>query len=376
LFLIMYSTSRKLPEGPIIVGYGQWGQCDNDMVQAAQNAVNVIIWAFINMVKNPSGQPTIQHGLNFQCIAQIVKRLRDMNLDTVHLISIGGWDSPHIDTSFSAEDWLKVWINWNNNTVAKPDLGFFGFDGIDWDLEGNDDLQSQWNVFTVPTLNLMGSLSQLAKKNGYIVSMAPAQSYLDVGTNVFDRSLLHSPTWKSNFPYHGDNTYAPIIAKYGQTIINSTISVPTFDFISLQLYEGWSRANSIINDNHIPVATYLIELVNSMSNGWDVDFSSDPDIGIKTQKITVPQSQLVIGLANGWAAPRPNKVLLIWPNEAKDAYVALKAQGKEPKGFMFWDIKDEGDMVNGTQFYLAKSLNTFLNIRPSNVGEKVIINQP
>jgi hypothetical protein len=53
--------------------------------------------------------------------------------------------------------------------------GFYGFDGIDWDIEGNDDFSSPYNHFTVECLDLMGRFSQLAKEKGsYIVSMVPA----------------------------------------------------------------------------------------------------------------------------------------------------------------------------------------------------------
>jgi len=125
----------------------------------------------------------------------------------VHIISIGGWNSPHPDTSVSAEEAYDHWNNWNKNIVARPDKGFYGFHGFDWDIEGmfcsvffihsqlcltitcccmfnynvfvimigNDDPSSQYNHFTVECLDFMGRFSQLAKqKGGYIVSMAPA----------------------------------------------------------------------------------------------------------------------------------------------------------------------------------------------------------
>ena len=64
---------------------------------------------------------------------------------------------------------------------------YVGFDGFDWDIEGNDDMNSKYNVFTTECLDLMGEMSQLAKKDGYIVAMAPAESYLDPTTTLFDR---------------------------------------------------------------------------------------------------------------------------------------------------------------------------------------------
>jgi len=235
-------------------------------------------------------------------------------------------------------------------------------------MEGNDIVSSPWNRFSVEVLNLMGEISQLAKRDGYIVTIAPAQSYLDVETNLFDRDCTHVAPWKPDFPYHGHNTYAPILAKYGSTQIThpngQTQIVPTFDFISIQLYEGWSRANNVIN-NHMSAADYIVDLVEKMLEGWEINFSSDPDIGIETQRVRVIPTQLVIGLANGWAGPRPEKFLLVYGDEARQAYEILTARGIAPRGFMFWSIFDEGTLVNGVPLYLAKDLNSFLKIRPN-----------
>jgi chitinase len=281
-------------------------------------------------------------------------------------MSIGGWGAPHIADNFTAAQWWKVWLDWNKNVVARPEMGFNGFEGLDWDLEGSNTVSNPANFFTVNCLNLMGEISQLAKAAGYIVSMAPPQSYLDFDTRSFDQSVLHAPSWEPNFRYQGQNTYAPILAKYGTTSITRNgqfQAVPTFDFISIQLYESWSRANYFINKLNVPVATYLMELVQGMISGWEVDFSSDPSIGLKTQNVTVLKSQLVIGLANAWAGPRPAQCLLVYPDEAQTAWEELKGKNMLPKGFMFWDIQDEGKDVDGKPFYLAKGLNNFMGIR-------------
>jgi len=82
---------------------------------------------------------------------------------------------------------LQAWHKWNTQTIADPTLGFAGFDGIDWDIEGNDDEASVYNTFSWPCLDLMGQFSVLAKRAGYIVAMAPAESYLDPTTSLFDR---------------------------------------------------------------------------------------------------------------------------------------------------------------------------------------------
>jgi len=284
-------------------------------------------------------------------------------LPTTHMVSIGGWGAPHVDTSFDAKTWWDIWKAWNNNTVAQPSLGFYGFEGIDWDLEGNDDTTSPDNYFSVDLLNRMGEISQLAKAEGYIVSLVPPQSYLDVGTSLFDQSVIHDPSWEANFPYHGYNTYAPVAVKYATTTLSSGAVVPTFDFIDVQLYEGWSRANYEINKSG-NASEYLVGFVQAMVKGWYIDFASDPAIGLPSQNYKVAQSQLVIGLANGWTLKDgANEFVLILPKDLEIAYNELDHMGIAPRGFMFWAIEDEGDQVNGTPFYLASGLNAFLKIR-------------
>ena len=90
----------------------------------------------------------------------------------------------------------------------------------------------------------MGQFSVLAKKDGYIVAMAPAESYLDPTTSQFDRSLSHPyPEWKDlqpNFRYHGHNTYAYLLAEYGTTLISSK-------------EKDDDRSNSIEDDKGVPI---------------------------------------------------------------------------------------------------------------------------
>lgn len=42
---------------------------------------------------------------------------------------------------------------------------------MDWDLEGNDIVESPWNQFTLAGLAAVGEMSQAAKDAGYIVTM-------------------------------------------------------------------------------------------------------------------------------------------------------------------------------------------------------------
>jgi hypothetical protein len=51
---------------------------------------------------------------------------------------------------------------------------------VDWDLEGNDDRHAPTSHFTIETLNVMADFAACAKEElGLVVSMAPAESYLD-----------------------------------------------------------------------------------------------------------------------------------------------------------------------------------------------------
>lgn len=222
------------------------------------------------------------------CVADIISRIAAKGLNVVHLISIGGWNSPHPDTTHSVEDIYASWHTWNTQIAARPNVGFHGFDGIDWDVEGNDTPSSPYNQFTVSCLQLMGRFSQIAKQHGYIVAMAPAESYLDPTTSLFDRSLLHTYSeWdkiQPDFAYHGHNTYAYLLAKYGQTTVSPTTLAPTtvasttaapttvdtFDFITVQLYEGYSHACYRIEVLGNSAAVELVNFALRVAAGWEV----------------------------------------------------------------------------------------------------------
>jgi len=125
--------------------------------------------------------------------------------------------------------------SWNENVVARDGIPN-GFDGFDWDLEGANDVSSPNNYLTHEVLDLVGQMSQLAKKDGYIVSMAPPESYLDPYTSGYDGSLLHSyPEWDGivNFNYHGLNSYASWLAKYGTTVMDDGSEVDTYDLVMI-----------------------------------------------------------------------------------------------------------------------------------------------
>ena len=207
------------------------------------------------------------------------------------------------------------------------------------DVEGNDDFHSPFNTFTPQCIHLMGLLSQLAKRAGYLVAMAPAESYLDPTTELFDLTLTHTyPEWdrlQPDFRYHGHNTYAYLLARYGTTalpLLSSTLPkslpealqklrpvgatvastegvtgvvaegfadgvaeevvvaagvtagvtgvvadilaagvaevVPTFDFVTVQLYEGYSHAHYQSYVRGRPASQVLAEWVQVRPGQW------------------------------------------------------------------------------------------------------------
>jgi chitinase len=295
---------------------------------------------------------------DFDCVATTANTLAAEGLNTTHMISIGGWGSPHPAITNDPEAVYANWKDWNENTVARN--GWPGFDGLDWDLEGVNTIDDPDNTITTACMDTVGRVSQLAKADGYIVSLVPPQSYFDVTIPNFDNNLTHNyPDYMPTFYYHSWNAYAYIYSRY-----NSNGSTQLFDFISIQLYESYSRALYNISVLGQPAAEYLTNYIPQLYAGWKVDFSSDPSVNWPTQHVSLNPTQVVIGLANGWADP--SRCLLIWPTEVGAAYNNLKAKGLQPRGFMFWDIGDEGEVPQGYSqpLYLAAGLNAFLHTRP------------
>lgn len=152
---------------------------------------------------------------------------------------------------------------------------------------------------------------------------------------MFDRSLLHEYNeWKTlqpGFAYHGHNTYTYLLDKFGSyspagitanditntpvnTVVNSAELLPTFDFVTIQLYEGYSHAEYNTSILKQSPSTYLTEFIDKVSAGWNVDFSTDVELNYdKISKVSVDRTRLVIGLANGWAGD--GKFLLIYPEQ-------------------------------------------------------------
>jgi chitinase len=363
-----FASQRSLPSGSLNMGYVS--MCDKEkIIQAVQTGVNVIYWFSIDLA-NVNGKPAVvpsavQPLPDVSCIGDIAEKLKMMNLTTTHLVSVGGWGAPHPVTDFSASDMWNAWKDWNDNVIAPAGLTG-GFDGIDWDMEGANDPAASTNYLKVDMMNLVGEMSQLAKQDGFIVSLVPPESYLDQTTSLFDDSLLHPyPEWKPyvTFNYHGHNGYAFLLAKYGQTMLSSGSKEDTFDLVSIQVYESYTHMLYNTTKAHQTNADYLTKWIPRMLDGWYIDFASDPSFGIPSQTISIKKNALCIGIANGWADNVRN--VLIMPDEASQAYSALKATGQEPRGFVFWAVELEGEVPKGQKepLYLAAGLNEFLHTR-------------
>jgi hypothetical protein len=228
-------------------------------------------------------------------------------------------------------------------------------------LVGNDDLSNPNNVFTQKCISVMGEMSQFAKQDGFVVGMAPAESYMDPSTSEFDFNLLHNYSeWtelQPNFNYHGRNIYSLLYHQYKTT----NTGEETFDFVSFQLYEGYSHAVYNISVLGTHPSTFLSSFVKRVLEGWNITTYTSSSVNIQ-----IPRTRVVIGLANGWADG--SKFLLVWPEELVHGYELLKADSINPRGFMFWNIADEGKIVvdkSGTSrpFWMAKGLNSFLHTR-------------
>ena len=342
-------TLRKLPE-KVLVGYAT--DCNEDVAKAVREGVNVVAWSFLDLRKLPDGSIVAETALDLDCIQQMISQLDFEGFNsTVHLISFGGWNGPHLDPDLTADDWYNSW---------KGKVGGI-FHGIDWDLEGHNNLDNPTNSFSIECLDKMGCISRLAREDGYIIGMAPPQSYLDVDSPNFSRQVnLTEPgrPWHSEFHYFGANVYAYILAKYGDYI----------DFISIQFYESYSRAAMAYHYYGISKQEYLERYVEELvkkGHSYLVNFDEDPSLNYPSRQVSVPLSKLVFGFANGWALDSGDKAIFFEPGYIEVAYRNLCISGKAPRGFMFWVIGEEGK--HGV-FY-ARELNKILKSRGDVIQE-------
>jgi hypothetical protein len=250
------TTKKQLPLA-ILVGYAT--SCNPGVHRAVQQGVNVVIWAFRGIHDTP--EDAYSHDDNYfgfwECIQDMIQQLygEGYHDNTIHLVSVGGWNGGHLDTRMTPSEWCNRWKN---------QVGSF-VDGIGWDLEGKDQLDHPDNEFSLDCLHGMGEISRLAKEDGYIVSMAPPQSYLDVTNSNFSRFVnLTDPvrSWHAEFSYFGANVYAYILSKCGEYI----------DFVSIQFYESYSKASMVVNDDKIFAKAVFDRLCYEACSFWRTVF--------------------------------------------------------------------------------------------------------
>lgn len=347
------NSNRQLPS-KVLIGYGS----DIDAVRTAvHQGVNIVIWAFIYIARvgpkesaiyttdqrHLGSEIVVRTNLDLGGIRSLQAEFRDTGYgDTLHFVSVGGWNGPHLDDSLGADEWYIIFQELIGDI----------FDGIDWDLEGNDELGSPTNYFSLACLQGIGRISRLAKQNRQWISMAPPQSYLDFhGSHRFSRFVNltdASRSWHAEFQYFGANVYAYLLAVYGNWI----------DLVSIQFYESYSRAAMVVNAQEIQASEYLASYARE---GLDlnVTFSDDPDVSLADQLVHLPLSKLIFGFANGWADNDSDKTLYMSPTDIQLAWDSLNRTGTLPRGFMFWTIDEEG--LNGTFFAheLRKVLDSF-----------------
>lgn len=212
-----------------------------------------------------------------------------------------------------------------------------------------DDLSASTSKFTLGTLDIMADFSVHAKqKYGMIVSMAPAESYLDAtaedgSVDAAFSLLLDLPprAWTSSkyateedreliqsvgFSHAGRQCYAYVLAKAG---------IETFDWVSIQLYEAYSPFAHDISRRHLDPVDALMARVNRFVHGYTVD--EIPALSTSEYEVRIPLDKLVIGVANRWADGL--KFCEVKPESLRSAYQSTVANFNYHKGFlgvMFW----------------------------------------
>ena len=90
------------------------GECDEKIFEGVENGLNIIICFSVDMTSNEDNtKPMFKRGPNYADVRKMVKRFKNNNYSVINLISIGEWNSPHVNTNFTAEDYFQEWLNFN-----------------------------------------------------------------------------------------------------------------------------------------------------------------------------------------------------------------------------------------------------------------------
>lgn len=153
----------------------------------------------------------IQEGPDPATLAAVVTALHRKRVPVTHLVSVGGWGAPHPDIARTGDEWWETWKRWDAGFAKRVGLStqlWSGFAGVDLDVEGADTPSSPDNRFPPELIELCGNFALAAKRDGYISTMVPPQSYLDCGSPHYavNGSVEFADEWAPSFPYHGRNT--------------------------------------------------------------------------------------------------------------------------------------------------------------------------
>ena len=329
LILPLMARALALPKGRLVVGYATSRSLREDsVVKAVEHGVNVVIFAFAHLELDGEGRPRVAPTFDVDAARDALTRARAHG-DVAALCAFGGWNGPHPSTELSGAAWYDCWKAWND------DLGGL-FDGVDWDLEGHDDPAAPTTTLDAAKATLVADFSKKAKADAYAVFLAPAESYLDAASPAYAEALNNEPlaAWDAattpgfpaaGFPYAGRNAYAAVVDRAG---------VETFDLISVQLYEGYSRACHATTVGDASLADYVAAAARALARGFPVDLPGG------RHTLAIPPERLAFGFANGWADGE--KFLRADPADVAAAFRALAEDHLEPRGVMFWVIDEEG----------------------------------
>lgn len=350
---------RPPPRGPIVIGYAH-DPASGRAERALRDGAAAIVWSFLHLELESddddedacelSKRQTRPRGrIRTDLDLGEIRRIRDGNGSVVHLAAFGGWNGRHPPpASLTGREWFEVFADFNS---SHGDL----FDGIDWDYEGHDDLHSPTARFTLETLDVVADFSVEAKRRGMIVTMAPAESYLDATVDPgsvdarfslrldlpprswttdryhatdADRDLVES----AGFSHAGRQCYAYVLAKAG---------IETFDWIAIQLYEAYSPFAHDVGRRGVDPSEAIQERIRRLAEGYTVTNLPLPG-GEEEYTVRVPPHKLVIGIANGWADGV--KFRTVEPAALRIAHeTTLAERGEGFRGVMFWTVEEEGE---------------------------------
>lgn len=85
-------SARKHKNFPqkVIGAYASWNECDDKIIDAVKDGANVILWFSINLMKSSlTDRPIVESGLDFNCVANKTKVIREINPSVVSVVLSG-----------------------------------------------------------------------------------------------------------------------------------------------------------------------------------------------------------------------------------------------------------------------------------------------